>query len=216
MNKDQILKAIKEARKGKKRNFIQTAELIVALKDIDLRRPENHIELYVELPKGVGKQLKIAAIVTPDMLEEAKKHFDAVFVEEDLKKFKENKREAKKLARAYHYFVASAPIMPKLAAALGRYLGPLGKIPSPKAGMIIAAKQQIPVVAKKLRNTVKITVKKEPQAQVRVGTEKMSDEDIAKNIETVYNALIRALPKEEANVKNIYFKFTMSPIAKIK
>ncbi len=214
--KQEILNAIKEARKGKKRNFTQTAELIVTLKDLDLKKPENQVELYIELPKGVGKEVKIAAIVTPEMLEEAKKLFDLVLTEEDLQKYRQDKRAAKKLVRSYDFFVAAAPLMPKLAATLGRYLGPLGKLPSPKAGTIIATKQQLPLIAKKLRNSVRIRVKKEPQAQVRVGTEAMSDEDIAANIEHVYNQLIHKLPREEQNVKNIYFKFTMGNLVKIK
>ena len=122
MKKEEVLKAIKEARKqNKKRNFTQTAELIVALKDLDLKKPENQVELYVTLPEGLGKEIKIAGIVSPDMLEEAKKHFDLVLVEEDLEKYRKNKRLGKKLARSYDYFVASAPLMPKIAAAIGRY-----------------------------------------------------------------------------------------------
>ena len=211
MKKEGVLKAIKEVRKqNKKRNFTQTAELIVALKDLDLKKPENQVELYVTLPEGLGKEIKIAGIVSPDMLEEAKKYFDLVLVEEDLEKYRKNKRLGKKLARSYDYFVASAPLMPKIAAAIGRYLGPLGRLPSPRAGTIIASKQQIPILADKLRKTVRIIVKKQPQAQVRVGVESMSDEALARNIETVYNQLIHHLPREEQNVKHVYFKFTMS------
>ena len=44
----------------------------------------------------------------------------------------------------------------------------------------------------------------------------MKDEEIVENILTVYNATLKALPKEKDNVKNIEIKFTMTKPKKIK
>ena len=44
----------------------------------------------------------------------------------------------------------------------------------------------------------------------------MNDKDIIENIITVYNAVLKALPREKDNIKNIEVKFTMSKPQKIK
>ena len=46
------------------RNFKESVELAVNLKDIDLSNPKNRIEEEVVLPKGRGAQLKIAVFAT--------------------------------------------------------------------------------------------------------------------------------------------------------
>ena len=38
----------------------------------------------------------------------------------------------------------------------------------------------------------------------------MSNEDIAENILTIFNAVTHALPDEKANFKSMFIKFTMS------
>jgi len=43
----------------------------------------------------------------------------------------------------------------------------------------------------------------------------MKDEEIIGNILAVYNAILKSLPKEKENVKNIEIKFTMSKPVKI-
>lgn len=55
LNKELLIKKIKEAvEKGKKRRFKQSVELIVVLRGIDLNKPENRINLLVELPHPRG------------------------------------------------------------------------------------------------------------------------------------------------------------------
>ena len=51
--------------------------------------------------------------------------------------------------------------------------------------------------------------------QVLVGREDQSDEALGDNIFTLYNLVVRNLPKESHNIKNMYLKMTMSPAVKI-
>ena len=61
VQREALLKKIDEALKsGKKRRFRQSVELIVVLRGIDLSKPENRINLLVELPHP-PKLNKIAA-----------------------------------------------------------------------------------------------------------------------------------------------------------
>ncbi len=44
----------------------------------------------------------------------------------------------------------------------------------------------------------------------------MKNEEIAENVVTVYNAILKNLPKEKDNIKNLELKFTMTKPQKIK
>lgn len=44
----------------------------------------------------------------------------------------------------------------------------------------------------------------------------MKDEEITENILAVYNSVIKNLPKEKENIRNIELKFTMTKPQKIK
>ncbi|HIP90179.1 MAG TPA: 50S ribosomal protein L1, partial [Candidatus Nanopusillus sp.] len=86
--------------KSKKRRFPQTFELIVNLKPTyDLRKSENVVVDYVELPKGRGKKVRVAAIVGPELEKVAKEIFDEVITKENLKEFAQDKRKAKEFAK---------------------------------------------------------------------------------------------------------------------
>ena len=43
----------------------------------------------------------------------------------------------------------------------------------------------------------------------------MKDEEIAENILAVYNRLLKEMPREKENIKNIEIKFTMTKPIKI-
>ena len=63
MDSDKILNAVKEARTlAKPRNFTQSVDLIVNLKELDLTRPENRLKEQIVLPSGRGKDVAIAVI----------------------------------------------------------------------------------------------------------------------------------------------------------
>ena len=59
MDKETILRTIKEARGVKQRKFKQGIELIINLKDVDLKKPEYQVNQYLQLPHGRGKKIKI-------------------------------------------------------------------------------------------------------------------------------------------------------------
>ena len=57
---EKILKAVKESReKSKKRNFSQTFDLVVSLKEFDLKKQENKFTEDVILPHGRGDEARI-------------------------------------------------------------------------------------------------------------------------------------------------------------
>ena len=99
--------------------------------------------------------------------------------------------------------------MPKVATVFGRVFGPRGKMPNPKSGCIVPPNANLRTLYEKLQHTVRATVKSAPLIQCPIGTEEMNPEDVAENALTVYNSVLRLLPNEKHNIKNVYVKLTM-------
>ncbi len=210
MDKKQIIKAIEEAKKNSpRRNFNQTVDLIVNLKQIDLKKPEQKVDQFIQLPHGRGKKIQICAFVDNSLIKDAEANCDKVIVNSDFPKFKANLREFKKLVRQYDFFLAQANLMPEIASNFGRFLGTMGKMPNPKAGCIIPPKGQTKPVVERLQNTVRLLTKSDTIVKSAIGTEQMKTEEIADNIMHAYQTLVHTLPQHEHNIRSIIIKLTM-------
>jgi large subunit ribosomal protein L1 len=215
MDDKQIKEAISKLKDSSKRNFKQTVDLIINLKHLDFKDPKQQVEFFLNLPKPKGKVNKICALVGPELGDQAKKKMDNVVMLNEFDKYSANKKLTKKLAGNYDYFVAQANIMPKVATAFGRILGPKGKMPNPKAGCIVPPNANLEAVYDKLKNTVKISAKKTPLIQTTVGKEDSPEEDIVENIKYIHSNLVHNLPQGKNNIKSIYVKYTMSNPVKL-
>jgi large subunit ribosomal protein L1 len=127
--KEQLKKALSELRKGKERKFDQTADLIINLQKFDLKKSK--INLFVSVPHKI-KDKKICAF-----LETENKDIKTI-TPEQFKKYSD-KKELKNLIKDFDFFIAVASLMPKVATAFGRALGPAGKMPSPQLGILTNA-----------------------------------------------------------------------------
>jgi large subunit ribosomal protein L1 len=202
--------ALEELRKTyEKRNFDQTLDLIVNLKNFDPRR--DILNTFVILPHPPRKK-KIAAFLDKITKSDV---VSKIFFKDDIDKI--SLKEMKKIAREYDYFMASAKLMPSLAAKFGKALGTIGKMPDPKIGCVLMQEQPetLETLAKQLEKTVKIKAK-ENSLKIPLGKESMSDEQLLENINTTFKIIIAALPKKELNMKNVMLKLTMSEPVKVK
>ncbi len=197
---EKFLKSVKEMKKtDKKVNFDQTVDLIINLKDFDIRRQA--FNTFIELPNKV-KDKKIAGF-----LEKNSEKIDSIMKEEFVR-YKE-KKDIKKLIGKYDFFVANSKLMPSVATAFGRVLGPAGKMPSPQLGIIINEDEKtLSEIIKRINSNVRIIVK-EPSIKIAIAKESLDDEKIAQNAMTVYNKLIEILPRKKDNVRNVKIKLTM-------
>jgi len=215
MERKDILNALKKLKENSpKRNFKQSIDLIIAMKGLDLKKPEHQVDVFSEMHYPRGKKIKVCALVSNEIVSRTKEVFDNVVPESEFSKY-QDKRVVKKLAREYDFFVAQSNIMPKVAGAFGRYLGPKGKMPNPKAGCVVTPDTNFKALYEKLQKMIRISVKVAPFFQCLVGKDDMPDEQVAENILTIYNSLVHALPSEENNVKSTYLKMTMSPCVRI-
>jgi large subunit ribosomal protein L1 len=202
---EQIKNALVELRKGKERKFDQTLDLIINLQKFNVKK--DNVNVFVSVPYKV-KEKKIGAFLEV-------KHKDIDTITPDQFKKYNDKKELKKLVAKYDFFIAQASLMPKVATTFGRVLGPAGKMPSPQMGIIMNADDKIIEELKgKINNSLKIRTK-EASIKLPIGKQSMKDEELIENILTVYNRILKELPREKENIKNVELKFTMTKPEKI-
>jgi len=200
-----LKKSLEELRKEKKRKFSQTVDLIINLQKYDYKK--NPLNLFVSIPNKI-KEKKICAF-----LETKNKNIETI-TKEEFKKYSD-KKELKKLVKNFDFFVSQASLMANVATTFGRVLGPVGKMPSPQLGILLNADDKsVNEVKEKINKSIRIRAK-EASIKTAIGKEDMKDEEIIENILTVYNTLLKLLPREKDNIKNIEIKLTMTKPKKI-
>lgn len=214
MEKNTVLEAVKKLKSIPKRKFEQTVDLIINLKDLNLKNPDQQIEFFATVHHS-PKKLKICAFAGPELLDEAKANVDNAVSVEEFEKYQNDKKLAKKLANENDFFIAQANIMAKVATAFGKVLGPRGKMPNPKAGCVVPPKTALKPLYEKLQKTIKISAKTSLVIQIPVGKESMPDEQIVENISDIFTQLERVLPGGRNNIRSTFLKLTMSEAVKI-
>ena len=201
-----ILERIKEVKeKSKKRNFSQRYDLIINLKDLDLKKAENKIDEFLVLPKGSGKEASVTLFS-----DTVKKIEDCRMIKSsEIEGLGKKKEEVKKMINQTDFFLSEPKLMPVVGKHLGKFLAPVGKMPKPVVG-------DVEKMIKDSGSAVRIIVSKQPIIHTIVGSEKMDDKDIEKNIQTLLNFLKSRLPRGKNNIKNLYLKLTMGHPVKLE
>ncbi len=206
ISEEEIMEALEKAREvSTDRNFTQTFDLSIGLRGIDLSNPENRINEEITLPNGTGKTQKVAVFAEGELAEKARKAgADSVFDRGELKELGEDDARAKKIADEYGSFLAQADLMPIVGKELGPVLGPRGKMPN-----AVPPTEDPSDRIESSRNTVRINVRENPVANLPVGSEDMSDEEVAENVEAVLDFVISQLPKGPRQIRKVTLKTTM-------
>lgn len=202
----ELKKALEELRKEEKRNFNQTVDLIVNLKGFDVRK--DSVNAVINIPHKI-KDKKVCGF-----FENKSRILDSI-VKAEFKKYSD-KKALKKLVNEYDYFIALGTLMPAVAAAFGKVLGPAGKMPTPQLGVIMNENDEsIKNILERISKAIKIR-SKETSIKLSVGKESMKDEEIIENIKAVYKGIVNGLPKKNDNIKNAMIKFTMGKPLKVE
>ncbi len=207
-----LIEAIKKAREvSKPRKFIQSYELIVKLRDVDIKQPENRFSELIQLPNPPPKKLaKVAVIADGDMALKAREAgADAIITRDILEKIASSKKDAKKIARTYDVFIAQADLMPFVGRSLGRYLGPRGKMPQP-----VPSTADLKPLIERARRSVRVRIRDQPQVQCRIGSETQDPKEVGENALAVINFLLGRFKPH--NIEKIYIKLTMGPPVKVE
>ncbi len=213
VKKEAIFKAISEVKqKSKKRNFRQSVELILNLRDIDLKKPENRINELVELPYPPVEDIRITVFATGDLALRARNAGVYRVLERDaLIALANDKKNSKRLVKETDFFLAETTLMALIGRSLGPILGPRGKMPTP-----IPPTAPIETLIDRYQRLVRLRVRDQLVTQCRVGTEDMADDLLVDNIQAIFTRFEQRLPKGFKNIKRAYVKTSMGPSSKIE
>ncbi len=203
---EKVADAIKKLKGSpEKRKFDQSFDLIINLKDIDIKKPEGKINEDFRLPNGLGREAKV--VLFSDTVKQAG---DAqVFTSADVDKFAKDKRSAKKLIRQTDFFVAEPKMMAPIGKTMGQTLAPKGKMPK-----ILSGDPKSLVAG--LNSSTRLKVKDAPVIQCVVGRESMDEQKLTENIMAVMKHLEMKLPQGRNNIKGVLLKLTMSKPVKLE
>jgi len=201
---EEIEKALNQLKAGEKKNFIQSVDLIISLKGIDLKKPENKFSEDLVLPHGRGKDT--AVVVFSDNLSNLGCD---ILATADIQRIAGNKREAKNLGADTDFFLSEAQLMPLIGKALGQMLAPRGKMPKVITG---DAKKLV----ENYKRSARVAVKNAPVIQCFVGREDMDNRKVAENVETILKFLETKLPRGRQNIGKVLVKLTMSKPARVE
>ncbi len=196
-------------KKNPSAKFEESIEIHLRL-GINPKKTEQQVKGTVILPHGLGKEKKIAAFVTPEKEEEAKKAGADIVGGTDLIE------QIKKSGKCEFDLAVAEPALMKDLAQIARILGPKGLMPSPKNETVST---NIGQTIKELKKG-KITFKNDDSGVLHqvVGKISWPLEKLKENIEAFIEAVRRARP---AGIKGNYFRSitlcsTMGPGIKIK
>ncbi len=205
------LEVVTEAlQKAPPREYTESVELAINLKDLDLTVPKNRIEDEVPLPNGRGRAVRVAVFGTPELCQKVRSVADQAIDPATLDELLKDKKRAKKLVEETDFFLVEAPLMPTIGKRLGVVLGPRGKMPRPvppggdPSNLIQALKRSIRVRSKGNRTF-----------HAPVGTRSMPAEQIAQNVDAVLNRIVGKLERGRTNIESVYLKTSMGPAVRL-
>ncbi|TYL37031.1 50S ribosomal protein L1 [Natronococcus pandeyae] len=186
------------------RNFTETVDLAINLRDLDLNEPSNRVDESIVLPSGTGQETRIVVIAEGETAVRAEEAADEVLSESDVADLDDD--EAKDMADETDFFIAEEAMMQDIARHLGTILGPRGKMPDP-----LGPDDDVVETVNRLKNTVQLRSRDRRTFHTLVGAEDMDAEDIADNIDVILRRLHADLEKGPQNIDGVYVKTTMGP-----
>ncbi|MGV9173244.1 MAG: 50S ribosomal protein L1 [Promethearchaeia archaeon] len=208
----------KEGHEPKTRNFDETIDFIMNLKDLDLNDPKQRIDKELILPHDIRSDPSICVIASGEVYLKAKELDVRALNEDDLEALShEEKRDKKKFVKNYKFFVVEDKQMRNVARYLARFLGPAGKMPKPfpDGYGIISTPEDLETAVDRYKRIVKIRVRKQPLVQTIIGKKSMDEEKLYENMETIVDYVVSQMPHRYNNIQSMYVKSTMGKPVKI-
>jgi large subunit ribosomal protein L1 len=215
VKKSEALDAVIKSREcSKKRNFLQTFEMMINFTGLDMKKPTSLISARVSMPHSTGQiSGKILVFAkTSDFADSLKDRVEKIIMDNEIEEMSKDKKAMADLF-TYDVTFAEGPAMLTVAKFMGQQLAPKGKMPKPIMGA-----NAFEETLKKTKTETLITNKKAkptPLVQVVVGKEDMKNEALVENMLAAYNAIMNVLPQKRLNIKSIFVKTTMGKPVKV-
>ena len=187
--------------------FDETVEIAMAL-GVDPRHADQMVRGVVNLPKGTGKDVRVAVFAKGDKAEEAKKAGAEIVGAEDL-------MEAIQNGQSDFDRVIATPDMMGVVGRLGKVLGPKGLMPNPKLGTVTPNVGDAVKAAKS--GQVEFRVEKAGIIHAGIGKASFPEADLRANFDAFVDAIAKAKPSGAKGkyVKKVALSSTMGPGVKI-
>ncbi|KAL3780586.1 hypothetical protein ACHAW5_006404 [Stephanodiscus triporus] len=195
--------------KGKKRNFTESIELQITLKNYDPQRDKRFSGTF-RLPEIPRPNLKCCVLGNAAHCEQADRIEVAQMSADDLKKLNKNKKLVKKLAKKYDFFLASDNMIKQIPRLLGPGLTKAGKFPT-----LLASGEDMQEKIDEVKSTIKFQMKKVMCLNVAIGHVGMEKQQIIVNTQLAANFLASLLKKQWQNIGQMFIKTTMGPSQQI-
>ncbi|CCG24458.1 Rpl10a predicted ribosomal protein L10 [Candida orthopsilosis Co 90-125] len=207
--RENVKKLLEHSNETKKRNFLETVELQVGLKNYDPQR-DKRFSGTLKLPHVPRPNMTICIFGDAFDVDRAKSlGVDAMSVD-DLKKLNKNKKLIKKLAKKYNAFIASEVLIKQIPRLLGPTLSKAGKFPTP-----VSHNDDLYSKVTDVKSTIKFQLKKVLCLAVAVGNVEMDEDALVNQILMAANFLVSLLKKNWQNVGSLVIKSTMGPSFRI-
>ena len=206
---DAIKLIVDHAKNKKKRNFVESVDIQVNLKNYDVSR-DKRFSGSIKLPNVARPRLSVCVICDLQQEDIAQKQSLSTQNMDDLKKLNKNKKLVKKFCAQYDTFLASESIIRTIPKVVGPHMNRAGKFPTS-----VSLGDNLPEKISEVQSTVKFQLKKVLCLGCAIGHIEMKDEEIRQNTVIALNFLVSLLKKNWQNMKTIYLKSTMGPCHQI-
>ncbi|KAL8278797.1 hypothetical protein RQP46_008866 [Phenoliferia psychrophenolica] len=204
-----IRQLIDESTGEKKRNFVETVELQIGLKNYDPQR-DKRFSGTIKLPHLPRPRMSICILADALDIDRAKLIELEYMSVDDLKKLNKNKKLVKKLAKKYDSFLASDALIKQIPRLLGPGLSKAGKFPTP-----ISHAEDLGNKVSEVKSTIKFQLKKVLCLGVAIGHVELTEDQLVANTMLAINFLVSLLKKNWQNIKSLNLKSSMGKAHRI-
>jgi large subunit ribosomal protein L1 len=210
--------AISTSESKKARKFVESVDVIVNLKNVNLKDPNKRFNSEIELPHAVDPNPSLCFFVDGDQLNEANKVGVDALDKNKMDDFNKLEKAAKRnFVNRYDFFIASTEMMKNVAKVYGKVFGPKGKMPrpQPQGYGVINPGESIKPSIERYKNIIRVKLQKFPIIQFKIGDKSMETKVLSQNIKAALDYLEQKLERGRQNIRSIYIKTTMGTPVKL-
>ena len=201
------LEAIKILKENSYVKFQETLEVAINL-SIDTKKTDQNIRGMLNLPKGTGKNIRVAVMAKGDKANEAKDAGAELVGDSDLA----DKISSGKID--FDLLIATPDMMPSIGK-IAKILGPKGLMPNPKLGTVT---QDIKTAVTNAKSgQVKFRNDKAGIVQAGIGKLSFNEQDLIENLKAFYSSINKSKPEavKSSFIKTVTIASTMGVGLKI-
>jgi large subunit ribosomal protein L1 len=175
---------------------------------VDPRKANQMVRGVVTLPHGIGKEVRVLVLCTPDKEDEAKEAgADYVGLDDYIEKIEKGWTDI-------DVIITMPPVMAKIGK-LGRVLGPRGLMPNPKSGTVT---MEVGKAVKEVKmGKIDFKVDKYGIIHTSIGKVSFTADKLADNAREFIQTIVKLKPTAAKGtyMRSIYLSSTMSPGVKV-